>query len=417
MKIMWLTNTVPGEMCKMVYGEAGSGMWLDHVLEGLRSRGERIHVLCRGKKTSGALDDACTFTVFGESRPQNYEKQQEELFVRELQSFQPDVIHIWGTEYAHCLAMLNACDSLGLLDRTVVSIQGLCSVIAGHYAEGIPDRIRRRYTFRDFVRQDNIIQQAKMFSLRGIHEIAALKKARHVIGRTDWDRACMEMINPDAVYHFCNETLRPAFYRDGWSYDACDKYRIFASNCSYPVKGFHYLLEAFAQIVREYPQAVLSVPGRNPLDISSVNDRIRQGSYAKYLAELIAEYNLEGKVQFLGGLSEEEMKSQFLRANVFVLPSTVENSPNSLGEAMLLGTPCVAADVGGVSSMMVHEKEGFIYQSTAPYMLAHYIRRVFAAGKQSEKMGAEAQLHARNTHAPEKNLDQLLSIYLVAVQS
>ena len=105
------------------------------------------------------------------------------------------------------------------------------------------------------------------------------------------------------------------------------------------------------------------------------------------------------------------MKENYLSANVFVLPSTIENSPNSLGEAMLLGVPCVASDVGGVKNLMTHDREGFIYQSTAPYMLAHYICRVFRMENQAQTLGAAAQTHARKTHDPDANLQALLEIY------
>lgn len=78
---------------------------------------------------------------------------------------------------------------------------------------------------------------------------------------------------------------------------------------------------------------------------------------------------------------------------------------------MLLGVPCVAADVGGVTTMMTHEKEGYVYQSTAPYMLAHYICKVFAMEEAACDLGQAAKLHASATHDPEKNLQDLLNIY------
>ena len=78
---------------------------------------------------------------------------------------------------------------------------------------------------------------------------------------------------------------------------------------------------------------------------------------------------------------------------------------------MLLGVPCVAADVGGVSTMLTHEREGYVYQSTAPYMLAHYVKTVFSQGENAEVMGAAAQSHAAKTHDPEDNLQTLLAIY------
>ena len=127
--------------------------------------------------------------------------------------------------------------------------------------------------------------------------------------------------------------------------------------------------------------------------------------------ELTKKYHLEDKITFLGKLTPEGMKEQYLRANVFTLPSTVDNSPNSLGEAMILGTPCVAADVGGVSTMLSHGREGFLYPSSDPGMLAYDICRVFAMEDQAEALGAAAAGHAVKTHDPEKNLADLLEIY------
>ena len=105
------------------------------------------------------------------------------------------------------------------------------------------------------------------------------------------------------------------------------------------------------------------------------------------------------------------MKQAFLNANVFVLPSPVENSPNTVCESMLLGVPCVSTAVGGLMHMLRHGEEGFLYQSTAPYMLAYYVKRVFEMGKDAEKLGLAAQAHARKTHDSEHNLNTLVSIY------
>ena len=408
MKVLWLCNRLPGAVQEALTGEAGAGgLWIDHVLALLRQRELELRVLCPGKGERGTLDGRCSFATFPSGLPQDYRPEQERWFEEELRAFQPEVVHIWGTEYAHTLAMVNACEALGLLDRTVVSIQGLCSVYAGHYAEGLPNRVQRGFTFRDAVRRDNILQQQKKFALRGELEVQALKKVRHVIGRTDWDDACTKRINPGTQYHFNNETLREEFYEGQWHYDACRKHRIFASSCAYPVKGFHYLLEAMAEVGKFYPDVTLAVPGKSFLTV----DGLHRNGYQKYLADLARKYGLEDRIEFLGSLDAGQMKAQYLSANVFVLPSTIENSPNSLGEAMLLGTPCVAGDVGGVSTLLEHRREGFLYQSTAPYLLAYYIRKVFAMEEGVEELGQAARQHARKTHDPEKNLQDLIEIY------
>lgn len=409
MKLLWLCNMVPGKVKEKISGkQVSGGLWVDHVLSDLRKQQDLIiHILCPGDGVRGQLDEKCSYATFQSGLPQEYRPEQEASFGEELKNFHPDVVHIWGTEYAHTLAMVNAAEKAGLLDKTVISIQGLCSIYAGHYAEGVPDAVRKEFTFRDAVRQDNILQQQKKFALRGENEIAALKKARHVIGRTDWDKACTARINPKAKYHFCNETLREPFYEGQWHYENCRKHRIFASSCAYPVKGFHYLLEAFGEVVKYYPDATLAVPGKSFLKM----EKLRRTSYQKYLAKLAEDMGIADKIEFLGSLSAGEMKAQYLSANVFVLPSTIENSPNSLGEAMLLGVPCVSADVGGVTNLMAHNEEGYVYQSTAPYMLAYHIQQVFAMENKAEALGRRAHAHAANTHAPEKNLQDLLGIY------
>ena len=407
MKLLWLCNMAPSAVQEKISGKAKGGLWVDHVLSDLRQQDLEIRILCPGKGEKGTLDEGCSFATFSEGLPYVYLPELEKLFQEELKAFQPDVIHVWGTEYGHTLAMVNAAEQAGMLEHLTVSIQGLCSVYAGHYAEGVPFDVQRRSTFRDRIRRDNIRSQQEKFALRGKLEAEALQKVRHVIGRTAWDEACACQINPEAQYHFCNETLREPFYEGQWDYQRCRRHRIFASSCVYPIKGFHYLLEAFGEVVKTYPDATLAVPGRSFLTV----DSLHRSGYQKYLADLARRYGVEDKIEFLGSLSAEGMKAAFLEANVFVLPSTIENSPNSLGEAMLLGVPCVASDVGGVTTMMVHGREGYIYQSTAPYMLAYYIKTVFAQQERAEALGYAAKEHACRTHDPERNLQDLLEIY------
>ena len=412
MKLLWLCNNQPGVIRSHIEGrEAGAVNWMDHVLDDLRREGVTIRVLCPGDGQSGQLDDGCSYATFpAAKKPHECNPEQEPFFREQICTFTPEVIHIWGVEYSHALAMANAAQELGILSHTAASIQGLCGVYAGHYCEGLPDRIVRRYTLRDFLRQDNIRQQQKKFALRGENERKAIGKLEHVIGRTLWDRACAENMNPQIQYHFCNETLREPFYEGQWCYDGCRKHQIFASSKLYSVKGFHYLLEALAQLKKTYPDARVCVTGDSYMT-QGLRAAIRRDSYAKYLRELTLQYHLEESVSFLGSLSAQQMKEAFLEANVYVLPSTIENSPNSMGEAMLLGVPVVAASVGGVADLIRHGEEGLLYPPTSPYMLASLISRFFQMGEAAATYGQKAREHALKTHDPQTNLETLLAIY------
>ena len=114
---------------------------------------------------------------------------------------------------------------------------------------------------------------------------------------------------------------------------------------------------------------------------------------------------------FLGFLDERSMRDRYLSANVFISPSSLENSSNSVGEAMILGTPVISSDVGGIKSLMSHEGEGYLYQADAPYMLAHYVKKIFEMEKGVAPMCQRARARALLTHEREKNFDTLIEIY------
>ena len=162
--------------------------------------------------------------------------------------------------------------------------------------------------------------------------------------------------------------------------------------------------------MEKYPDTTVSVTGRSFLDCS-FKGKLRRNSYEAYLAALAKRYHLEDKLLFLGDLNARQMKQAFLDANVFVLSSAMENSPNALGEAMVLGLPCIASDVGGVRDMLDGEKEGYVFDSGDVDVLAEHIMAVFAMEEKAAEMGLEARNHALRTHAPEKNLRDLMKIY------
>lgn len=410
MKVLWLCNNAPGMVRSALSGKQESQVnWLDHVLQDLLNQGITLRILYRGSGDPGQIDGRCSYAPVPETPAHIYQPRLEESFRQELRDFQPDVIHSWGVEYHHALAMVNAAEREGMLPHMAASIQGLCCRIAPHYTDGLPASVLRSRTLRDIARHDSILTQQAQYAQRGELEIEALRKLTHVIGRTDWDQANALNINPNITYHHCDETLRDVFYTDQWAYSRCRKHRIFASSCAYPVKGFHILLEALTIVRQQYPDTEIAVTGRSFLagDIKSL---ARQNGYEKYLRHLVKRNRLDGAVHFLGHLSAQDMKRAYLDANVFVLSSTVENSPNALGEAMLLGLPCVAAEVGGVSSL-IGSQEGILCAPVNSAAMAEGICRVFSMEDQAEAMGAAARNRARKTHDPEKNMKDLMDIY------
>ena len=70
------------------------------------------------------------------------------------------------------------------------------------------------------------------------------------------------------------------------------------------------------------------------------------------------------------------MARELTRSHAFVISSYIENSPNSLAEAMLVGMPCVASFVGGIPSMVDDGRTGLLYPVDDVALLAAQIRQV-----------------------------------------
>lgn len=321
----------------------------------------------------------------------------------------PDIVHIFGTEYRHARQTAEICAAQGR--PFTVSIQGLVSVYSRHYASGLPTNIQRRFTLRDLVRGDSIRCQQEAMRRRGVDEVATLRLSTEIIGRTTWDEACVTQMNPTANYRKCNEILRESFYNGEWNVQNCERYSIFVSQGSYPIKGLHLMLEAMPLILKRFPRAHLFVAGQDVTGGHSLTGRLKLTSYGKHIRELIKENGLADHVSFTGPLDEAAMRERFLKSHVFALPSTIENSPNSLGEAMLLGVPTVAAAVGGVMDMAQPGVDALTYQADAPYMLAHQICRIFSSNHIAEQLGSNARARSRATHDIEGNTAVLIEIY------
>ena len=92
-------------------------------------------------------------------------------------------------------------------------------------------------------------------------------------------------------------------------------------------------------LLEKYPDARVYVAGSSLVEYRTLKQKLKISAYGKYLRRLIRENGLGDRILFLGRLNAEQMRDRYLKSSLFLCPSSLENSPNSLGEAMLLGSP------------------------------------------------------------------------------
>lgn len=420
MKILWLVNIIfPYPAEKMGLKKNVFGGWLLSSLNSLSHNNEveKIAVVATyvGKQFYKIDDEKISYYVVPTKSLTKFNRHLENSFKNIIDEFNPDIIHINGTEFPHSLSMINAS---GGKVKTITSIQGLVYKYFNYFMAEIPSKdVIFNITLRDIIRHNNLYGQRKDFLKRGKYELEALKRSDYIIGRTSWDKACINDITDVKKYRFCNESLREVFYQGKWDINKINRNTIYISQASYPIKGFHKVLLAISILKKDYPDIVVKVAGANIIKRDNYIERLKIAGYGKYLIKLIKKLKLEENIEFIGLQSDKQVHDLLLKSHVFVQASSIENSPNSLGEAMLLGVPIVASYVGGTADMLKDKEEGLLYPFSESEMLAKYIKDIFSNDELAVSLGNNAQKHAKITHSLDYNSKKLFDIYKEVVNN
>lgn len=411
MKVLWIVNITFPEANTLLTGEKnkkGGAGWMINLAHYLINEHKielsivSLSTLINELKILKGNNITYYLIPYGKGNKM-YNKEYESYMLKIRDMIKPDIVHIHGTEFTHGLAYVRACGN----SHVVISLQGIKSGIARHYLAGLSFRdILKNITFRDVIK-GSLYKEQKSFFNTGIFEQELFNSINHVIGRTEWDRVQVLTSNPKINYHFCNEILREEFYAGHlWQYNKCIQHSIFLSQAWYPLKGAHQVLKALPLILKRYPNTQIRIAGPDITSYSGIYKFKHESTYSHYLRKLINQLGIKEHIHFLGNLTSEQMMQEYLRANVFVCPSSIENSPNSLGEAQILGVPHVSSYVGGVPDMMKGNEEN-LYRFEEIEMLSEKICTIFANKEIQINMSAIA----KKRHDPHNNSRCMFNIY------
>lgn len=413
MRVLWITNTLMPDLAQNLgMSWAGSGGWMSAMLMQIRNKpGVSLAVATVSRNIDQPISrivNNVEYWLFPTKKKNwEYDVSLEEYWKSLQKQFQPDIVHIHGTEYMYGLAYLRSCGT----KHVVASMQGLVSEIGKVYYAGISEsEIRDSETLYDKICNCGIKSTKKNYLLRGEYEKEYFRKLKQVIGHTDWDRSVALSVNPGLTYYSNSESLNNIYYENQWKYENCKSHTIFVSQCASVIKGFHMLLKAMPIVLENYPDARIYVAGGNTVYPRTIKKKITDTGYNVYLRKLINKCGLKDKIIFLGVISPDKMCAQYLKSNVFVMCSAIENGCNAIGEAQLLGMPTISSDIPGVQPSTQNGTLSLQYEFKDYEQLAKHIVSIFS-GEYDKSMFVEAQKVARLRHNREKNADDLMNIY------
>ncbi len=154
--------------------------------------------------------------------------------------------------------------------------------------------------------------------------------------------------------------------------------RLVAAGRLHPVKNFETLIDVFALVHKELPQASLTIVGG--------------GEQYSQLTERAASYGLDNCVTLTGMVSSKEVLKNFLASDVYVMTSHTECLPMVLLEASSVGLPLVAFDVPvGPASIIKDGENGYLVEYPNTEQMAKKIIQLLQNRESLRCLGSTAK--------------------------
>lgn len=315
-----------------------------------------------------------------------------------VQDFRPDVVHLFGLE--NPLSVL-----VGETDVPVlVHLQGILGACIDAY---FPPEVPARAFLRPFSAEEWIYRNGFRYGYRNMRVRAALEqarfaRARFVTGRTEWDRGMTQRYAPGARYFRVSEVLRPAFYEAFPPREANPDgtFRLVSTLSETPYKGIDLVLKTAALLKEAGTRFRWSVIGVPP---DAFITRVIERATGVRAAGL--------PIDFMGCMGVDQMIPLLGASDLYIHPSYIDNSPNSLCEAQMAGLPVVATRVGGVPSLVRDGESGLLVPPGDAAQLADAILRLSGDAMLRERLARAGAAEAAARHDRETILRELTAVW------
>ena len=313
-----------------------------------------------------------------------------------IEEYKPDIIHVFGNEWP--FGLLAQYTDIPL----VIHIQG--SIIPYNNALYPP-----KYNGYTFVRAAGWNLRKDWHRLFGYYkdksrltmEERTWKCVNHYMGRTSWDKALVNTLTKGSTYHHVEEALRPTFLENKklWSCPKGGKLRLLSTGCSSFWKGIDVMLKT-AHVLKE---AGVDFEWNVAGSLSGVLKEIVEKKEGLRYAD--------NNINILGFCTPEQLIDIMCNSTMYVHTAYIENSPNSICEAQLVGMPIVSTMVGGISTLVRNGEEGDLLPANDPWQIANAIIELSKDNERMMRYSKNSRLHALERHNPENIMNQLLKCY------
>jgi glycosyltransferase involved in cell wall biosynthesis len=163
-------------------------------------------------------------------------------------------------------------------------------------------------------------------------------------------------------------------------------------------KGLKTLLDAYAQVHKKQPAALLIV------------GEVRAGADKQVFDDFRLKHP-DLKILVTSAIAHRDMPAYYSQMDIFVHPSLRDSMPNALLEAMACEKAVIATPVGGAMDVLEDGKNGLFVNVNDANMLAEKILELLDDPKKSQNLGKNARQSIVEKFSPEKELEANLDVY------
>lgn len=408
MRVLWFTNT-PSLASNQLGIEKVSGGWIESLERELVTNKDvtlgiafyakvnKLRFFRNNNVKYYALPKSSIFVRWLKRIIGKIDNPKKEIpkFKTIISDFNPDIIHIFGTENSFC----------DLIEHTsipvLVHIQGFVHKIIEKFSIGFSNFELLKYSgILSIIKGDSPFFRKRLFKKMAMRELDYLNKIKYIDGRTAWDKSIINKHAKEAKYYKCDELIRDEFYWGKWN-NSYLKVPIIISIIN------HNLYKGLLTIVKT--SKILKDNNINfEWKIVGISENENSAKIVKK-KEHCDYHNIN--IQLLGTKNAKFISNLMTKSSLFVLPSHIENSPNTLCEAMLIGIPIVSTNVGGVPSLLKDRTEGMLVEPFDERQSAEAIMNILGNQDNAQKYSANSRHRAQIRHNKDKILNNLLSIY------
>ncbi len=162
-------------------------------------------------------------------------------------------------------------------------------------------------------------------------------------------------------------------------------------------KGLKTLLKSFVAVVKEMPKVKLIVVG----------DGDKKLDYEKF----VKENNLKDNVVFKGALFGQDLANEYRSADLLVSPTKKESFGMVIAEAMAVGLPVIANDVGGVSELVDDGVTGYLIKNNNVSELSKKIINLLSDGKKMMQFGINGENKIKKDFTWKKRINAYADLF------